>query len=327
VKVAGGTAGPLSIAMTVRERHDLTQGYELERMTVGPQDLRKSKLIAGSAVARIDNRTAVAFGFADGAKAMERRLTGASEGAFLVANDVTGNPGFLASRNNGVALRHEFGGTGVTISGEQGKVWQEVQTSATGSPYTWTSVALDHRFGSTWLQFGLSRLDERQTLLGGRMTDVLGGGGATSLFLDSEARHDFGSGWSATLTARRGWTSFNAGKFQTDAYAFDVAKLGVLGMRDKLAFRIAQPLRVERGGFAMMLPTSYDYTTGLATDSLSRMSLRPSGREVDTELSYGSNLLGGNAWAGANLFFRRDPGHIASSPNDVGGALRFNLNF
>ena len=43
---------------------------------------------------------------------------------------------------------------------------------------------------------------------------------------------------------------------------FDLAKIGVLSSRDSLGFRIAQPLRVEHGGFAMMLPTSYDYATG-----------------------------------------------------------------
>jgi len=51
--------------------------------------------------------------------------------------------------------------------------------------------------------------------------------------------------------------------------------------------RIAQPLRVESGGLALMLPTSYDYATGIATDSLTKMSLSPSGRELDqSELDY-----------------------------------------
>jgi hypothetical protein len=76
-----------------------------------------------------------------------------------------------------------------------------------------------------------------------------------------------------------------------------------------------------------MLPTSYDYSTGLATDTLSTMSLRPSGRELDAELSYGSTLIGGNAWLGANLFVRRQPGNIASMPMDTGAALRFSLGF
>jgi hypothetical protein len=147
------------------------------------------------------------------------------------------------------------------------------------------------------------------------------------MFLDAEARHNFGSGWSTTLTARRGWTDFGGGKFQTGAYAFDLAKLGVLRNNDKLGLRIAQPLRVEHGGFSMWLPTSYDYATQTATDSFTTMSLTPSGREVDGELSYGSSLLDGNAWFGGNLFYRRDPGHIANSPDDVGAALRFTLGF
>ena len=327
VKIAGGRAGPLDIAMTVRERHDLAQGFELERMNVGPEDLRKSRLIAGSAVARLDNKTAVAFGFADGAKAMERRLTGASQGAFLVANDISGNPGFLADRKGSVAIRHEFGGTGVTVSGESGTVWQEIKTDATGSPYRWSSIAVDRRFGPTRFQLGLSRLDEKQTLLGGRMSAALGGGGASSLFLDTQARRDFGGGWSATLSARRGWTDFNGGKFQTGAYGFDLAKEGLLGSNDRLGLRIAQPLRVEHGGFSLMLPTSYDYATGTATNSLTRMSLRPNAREIDTELSYGRTSLDGNAWLGGNLFYRRDPGHIANASDDVGAAIRFSLGF
>jgi hypothetical protein len=173
----------------------------------------------------------------------------------------------------------------------------------------------------------MSRLIEKQSLLGGRMTTVLGGGGASTTFLDAEARHNFGHGWTSTLSARRGWTDFSGGKFQTGAYAFDLAKLGILSDHDAFGFRLAQPLRVEHGGFAMMLPTAYDYASQTATDSLSRMSLTPSGREIDAELSYGSTLLEGNAWLGGNLFYRRQPGHIANAPADAGAAIRFNLSF
>jgi hypothetical protein len=159
------------------------------------------------------------------------------------------------------------------------------------------------------------------------MGNVLGGGGSTTLFVDAEARHDFGGGWSSGLSARRGWTDFAAGKFQTGAYSFDLAKTGLLSGSDRLGFRLAQPLRVEHGGLATWLPTSYDYGTETATSSLSRLSLSPSGRELDTELSYGSSLFGGNGWMGGNLFYRRDPGHIADSPDDLGAAIRFSLGF
>jgi hypothetical protein len=188
-------------------------------------------------------------------------------------------------------------------------------------------VSLDQRIGRTWLSAGIGRLEEKQTLLGGRMGTALGGGGANTTFLDLEARREFGNGWSAGLTARRGWTSFAAGKFQTGAYSVDVAKLGILDIDDKLAFRISQPLRIEKGGFAMLLPTGYDYWTRETTTSLSRFSLTPSGREIDAELSYGSSLWRGNGWIGGNLFYRHNPGHIASSRPDVGAAVRLTLDF
>jgi hypothetical protein len=321
------SAGPVSVAMTIRERHGLAQGFSVERLGIGPDDARKARLVAGSAIARMGNKTAVALGFAEGAKAMERRLSRVGAGDFLIAKDVAGDTGFLASRDGSVAVRREFGRTGVTLSGETGDVWQEIRTSATGSPYRLTSLTVDRTFGSSRLSAGISRLEEKQTLLGGRMGAALGGGGSSSLFLDVEARRRLGGGWSAGLTARRGWTSFAAGNFETGAYAFDLAKTGVLGANDRLGFRVAQPLRIERGGFATWLPTSSDYSTETATSSLERFSLRPSGRELDGELSYGSTLLGGNAWFGGNLFYRRQPGHIADTNDDAGAAVRFTLSF
>jgi subtilisin family serine protease len=327
VRVSGAQAGPVSIAMTVNQRHDLAGGYALDRLGIGPEDLRKSRLIAGSAVARLDHRTAIAFGFAEGAKAMERRLSGANAGSFLIASDIAGTPGFAAKRGSSMAVRHQFGGVGITFSGETGSVWQQVKTTATGSPYRYASVAADKSFGRNWLSLGVSRLEEKESLLGGRLSSTFAAGGANTMFVDAEARHNFGGGLTATATARRGWTDFAGGKFQTGAYGFDLAKLGVLSGRDSIGLRLSQPLRVEQGGLAMLLPSSYDYATLTATDSLRRMSLTPSGRELDAELSYGSSLLDGRAWFGGNLFYRRQPGHIANSPDDAGAAVRFTLGF
>jgi hypothetical protein len=75
----------------------------------------------------------------------------------------------------------------------------------------------------------------------------------------------------------------------------------------------------------MMLPTAFDYSTMTATDSWTTYSLTPSGREIDTELSYGSPLWNGSAWLGGNLYMRRQPGHIAGAANDYGAAIRFTL--
>jgi hypothetical protein len=327
VRAVSASAGPISVAMTVRERHDLPQGFAVERMNIGPDDARKAQLISGSAIARIDDRTAVAFGFSDGAKDMQRRLAGVSSGGFLVARDIAGDPGFATRTSGSLAIRHEFGSTGVSLSSETGDVWQDLRTTATGSPYRWTSVTVDRSLGKNWLSIGMSRLEEKQSMLGGRMGEALGGGGSTSLFLDAEARHNFGHGWNVGLTARRGWTDFAAGKFATAAYAFDLAKSGLFTDNDSFGLRLAQPLRVEHRGYGMWLPAAYDYVTGVATNSFTTMSLSPSGRELDGELSYGRSLLGGSGWIGGNLFYRRQPGHIAAADDDKGAALRFTLGF
>ncbi len=59
--------------------------------------------------------------------------------------------------------------------------------------------------------------------------------------------------------------------------------------------------------------------------TLSQFSLSPSGREIDTELSYSRPFAGG--WIGSNLYLRRQPGHIANAGNDVGAAVRYSLEF
>jgi hypothetical protein len=327
VKVGGAAAGPVSVAMTVSQRRDGPFGYQLDRLGIGPEDARQSRLVAGSAIARLDRKTAAAFGFAEGAKALERRLNGAEAGAFLIAKDVAGDPGFTAKRGSSMALRRDMGPVGVTVSSESGNVWQDVRTSATGSPYQLATVTIDRNFGKTWLSAGISRLDEKQSLLGGRLGQALGGGGSSSLFLDVEARRSIGNGWSAGATVRHGWTDFPGGNMQSAAYGVDLAKRGVFGSSDRAGFRLAQPLRVESGGLSMLLPTAYDYNTLSTTNSLSRFSLSPSGREVDAEISYSRSLFGGDGWLGGNLFVRRQPGHIGSADNDYGAAVRVTLGF
>ena len=105
-----------------------------------------------------------------------------------------------------------------------------------------------------------------------------------------------------------------------------MAKSGLWSGRDRLGFRVAQPLRIISGGFATMLPTAFDYSTMTATTSLERFSLSPRGHDLDAEMSYGRPVTA-SGWLGGNLFMRHQPGHIASAPDDLGGAIRFSLGF
>ena len=320
------TAGPVSIAMSVAQRPGQPGLFDVARFGIGPEDARRSRLVAGSAIARLDSKTKAAFGFSQGAKSIERQLTGAESGAFLIARDVSGDPGFQARRGSSVAIRRNLAFAGLTIAAEEGRTWQDIKTSATDQPYRWTSMTLDRRFDDrTWGSIGLSRLDEKRTLLGGRLGSLFGDSSSSTLFLDIEAKRALGSGWSAALSSRRGWTDFAGGRFQSGAYAFDLAKIGLLNNADRLGFRLSQPLRIEKGGIAMLLPTDYDYATRQETNTMSRLSFTPSGRELDAEVSY-STLLG-EGWLGTNLFMRRQPGHIADGSADVGAAIRYSLDF
>jgi hypothetical protein len=257
---------------------------------------------------------------------MERRLSGVSGGNFLIARDVAGSAGFDANREGAIAVRRDLGLASLTISGEKGEVVNERRTGAFGAPYRWTSVSLDRSIGRNWLAVGLGRLEEQRSLLGGRMDDLLGGGGAGTSFLDVEARREIANGWSAGLTARRGWTRFSGGAFTSGAYAFDLGKAGLLSEGDRFGLRLSQPLRIDGGGFAMRLPTSFDYATMTPGYEIVRSSLVPRGREIDAELSYGRRWLG-TGWIGGNLFYRRQPGHVLAADADAGAAVRVSLDF
>ena len=145
--------------MTVKQRSNVSAQFALDRLGIGPEDARQARLIAGSAVARLDQETAFALGLSEGSKAMERRLAGAQANAFLIARDIAGDPGFAAKRNGSIAVRRQFGGTGVSFSGESGDVWQPLVTSASGSPYRWTSLGVDRKLGRTTVSADLSRLE------------------------------------------------------------------------------------------------------------------------------------------------------------------------
>ena len=113
-------AGPVSVAMSVAERPRSAGVIDVSRLGIGPDDARQSRLVAGTAIARLDSKTKAAFGFSEGAKAIERQLTDAEGGAFLIARDISGDPGFQARRGSSLAIRRDLGFAGVTVAARTG---------------------------------------------------------------------------------------------------------------------------------------------------------------------------------------------------------------
>ena len=173
-------------------------------------------------------------------------------------------------------------------------------------------------------------LDEQKTLLGAQLGGFAGAGGSQTVFADTGATLDLGKGWSITGAYRQGWTRMAAGglrlgtdRLVSNAWSFDVSGKNALMRGDRLAFRIAQPLRVVSGGLNLNLPDSYDYASLTATTANRFLSLAPTGREVAREVSWSVPMAGGNL--GTNIYWRTEPGHRLASGDDLGVAIRFAL--
>lgn len=326
-------AGAVGVSLTAAERRGRPLGVGLAQQGLSYQDSRQARVIAGMAVARISDRTAVAMGFSEGAKTLEKRLAGVSDASFMIARDPHAAIGFDVKRGNAAAVRHQLGRIGLTLSGERGRVQNGsigdiTRLTPPSSAFSSGMLTADAKVGPARLTLSGSRTREDATVLGGRFDAALGAPGATSWFVDAAAQGEIGTGWSASARYRRGWTGFGsdgAGKLSTDAFAFDLARTGLFRRDDRLGLRVSQPLRVRSGGLSLMLPVSYSYQT-LATDyALTAFNLAPEGRELDFEAAYGVPLAGG--WIGANAFVRRQPGHIAAADDDIGGAIQFTLGF
>lgn len=328
--VDGGTvsAGAVSLSLTTAHGRDRPVGVGLAQQGVGYQDRQRARLIAGMVAARISNRTAIAMGFSEGGKALEKRLAGVSDAAFMIARDPHATVAFDFRRGEAVAVRHQLGRIGLTASAENGRIDGEQFFDRQSSTFSAATLGADANVGPGRLVLSATRMREAATVLGGRFDASLGAPSGTSWFVDGVAEARFGGGWTAAARYRRGWTEFGAagaGRLSTDAFGFDVGKTGLLAPEDRLGLRIAQPLRVRSGGLSVMLPVSYSYQTLETQYSPTLLNLAPKGREIDFEAAYSRPLGGG--WLGANAFYRRQPGHIAAAGDDIGAAVRFTLGF
>jgi len=325
--------GPLAVSITTQRGLHSSAGSRLQQMQLSEEQARTARALAATAVGRLSSKTAVAFGFSEGGRALQQRLSQQQGDAFLVARDPLSPSGFQTRTGVSMALRHDFGPLAVTMTTEGGEVYGSSPGPHTGrSAYRTTALVADRRLGPVTFSVGGSLLDEQATILGGRFSSAFSSAGSKSWFADGAALLDLGSGWNAYASYRHGWTSMRGsdalvedGELSSNAFAFDLAKTSAFMTGDKLALRIMQPLRVRSGGLDINLPVSYDYASGSVGYDRRLLNLAPAGREINYEISYGTRLLGGSI--AGNAFVRTDPGHIEWLKSDVGAALRFTLDF
>ena len=325
----------LALGFTIDSRRGVAAVAPLR---LGPADAAQARVLAASLTARLAPGRQLAFGFRQGADGLVAQLQGARSPAFFVAGAPGEDLGFLTGDKSAVALRQMLGGFGLTLSGETGTALTaperfagELRLRREEERMQRIGLALDRRWGAIDAALGASWLHEDRTVLGARFHDALGRGGADSAFLDARAgwslRPDLrlGASWRGGTTMPRGSGAIVGGRLLSQAFAVDLEKLGVFAQGDRLALRIAQPLRVERGGVRLNLPVDYDYATLSPTFARSTYALTPSGRELIGELVWRGELWGGDA--AASVFYRKDPGHFSSLPDDKGVALKWGQGF
>jgi hypothetical protein len=326
------SAGATSVTVTVLQKMDGQPWVGLAQTGMSPEDGRQVRLLASSALTRLGRKTRVALGISEGSQNLRRRLEGAWSGSFLVAQDASDRAGFVSRPGQSFGLRHDIGRFGLTVTTEQGEVSRfERRPGGDREDYRLSGVSIDRNLGGARVSLGLSHLKEKETVLGGRFSGPLFGTGSVSYFLDGAGTLHLGEKLIGTLRYRRGWTRFGGGELAdfgrlvSDAFSLDVTRHGAFSPGDSLAFRITQPLRVTSGGFGVEVPVSYDYGTGAVGFEQRILNLAPTGRELDFEAAYSLRVGGGDL--GGNLFLRRQPGHIRSAENDLGGAIRLSWDF
>jgi len=312
----------------------------VERLGLSQGDARQAQMLAASVIGRLGGRAQFAIGASESGNALTAQLAGRDDPAFLVARDPSNSSGFDVDVGASVAVRQKLGAWGVTLAQEYGDVLTQRDTSLFALKfkperfgYSRATLGLDRAFGGLRAGVSATRLAEENSVLGARFAGALGAARADSLFVDLGARYDFGGGWTLGGSLRQGWTQAHlrggvagSGLIRTEGFAADFGKAGVLWRGDRIGFRLAQPLRVSRGGISYLLPGLWDYGTASVTQwHAARLNLAPEGRELDFEFSYVRPFLGGDI--GANMFVRRDPGNFAMLRDDRGVAVRVRFGF
>lgn len=318
-------ASGFALAFTVDRR------FGAVPLRLAPGEGQQARVLASSVVTRLDRSLDLALGWKVSAESLTARLQQRGEAQFLVAGMASG---VFTRPETGMAARYRLGRLGLTVLAERGVlVRSDPLRERREDRMTQLGVALDGGQGGAldW-RLGLGLMREERTVLGARFADVLGGGGATTATVSPGLGWRFGKGWSLGATGSLGFTRIDSGAVATggsrllsSSWSVDLSREGVLAGGDRLALRVSQPLRVERGGLDLNLPVAWDYATQSATFARVPLSLAPKGRELDAELAWATALWGGDA--SASVFFRKEPGHFAGAADDGGFAVRWSRGF
>lgn len=330
-RTAGVGFGNTGVALSVSGE---TRAVGMGPLALTEADQSSARAMAGWIVSHLSRDTVFAAGFARSSGALIDQMTLASASNFLVAEAAGDSFGFRSTPGYSGAMRHQFGAWGVSAGWDQGDalVWSDTRRHRYDHfPYTALSASVDRKVGPLALTLKAGMLSEKQTVLGARFGEMFGNPGATTRLLSLGGQLE-ASGWTMTGKWQQGWSRIGAGGVRpgadhlaSTAWSFDASRDNLFAAGDNFGVRLAQPVRIARGGLTVELPVAWDYATSTATVAHSQVSLSPTGREVDAEIHYALPL-----WAGylsSSVFWRNDPGHYETARDDVGVVMRWGMVF
>lgn len=339
-------SGPFNITMAIAPTR--AGAATSERLSLSQQGADRAHMLSGSIMTRLGRDTTVAVGFAQGGASLIAQMTDRAEPPFLIASSTRSSAGFDQVIGTGLAVQRRIGANlTLTVQAESGRVWQPaddalaidrfgkggMDSDRSGDDrrgYATMGIGVVRRAGPWQFSTGLLYLREGGSVLGAHFSPVIGALAGRSLFLDGSTRLDVGDGWAFGASVRQGWSTASGvagahARMTSNAWALDAERRGLFDRADRFALRLSQPLRVETGGLALILPTVYDYGTRSATLGRVDLGLAPKGRQIDQEAVYSVPM--GPGWLTSNLYWRHERGNLAWFPDEIGGAMRFSMNF
>jgi hypothetical protein len=162
--------------------------------------------------------------------------------------------------------------------------------------------------------FAVEGASSRFYLVGGR---VPVGGGMEILGSYTLARSDMAADGISLLSD---WSGARA-----DAFGFGIVKHDAFGAGGRIGILAGQPLRVNAASARLTLPVDYG-TDKTVIQKSERVSLVPTGREIDLQLAYDTSTGAHGNFSGW-LMMQLEPGHDASAAPAYAMGVRFGISF
>lgn len=235
--------------------------------------------------------------------------------------DIAAHP-FLGLAEEGAALSAGTGRIGAVVSGD-------------AESGVFASAMVVKPLAGHDLRLAFGSVMEEGAALGTTGTGAWAIDGATTTTFASLAlRQPLGGAWSASAAVHAGVSQLNDGGGSL-VRGFDaVSTAGALSLERAetfapggvLSLTVAQPLRVEEGGFDIARPVAGP--DGAVALAAGRLDAAPSGRETDLELSWsGPAWQDGTGRLAASVLHRLEPDHVADAPSETVVMGRFSLRF